>query len=232
MGIDQRIDQPGPSSDPDWQVVGQIVAAHGLKGWVRVRCLSDFPERLLQPGPRWLRSPSGTTGSRRPLDRSSSSRSKRSQAADPIPFELLQGQFYPPKKLYLVQFEGLPDRTAAEAWVGAEVLISGTDRPDLEEDEYYLPDLIGLPVFHQPTGQQLGILTTVIPAGNDLLEVTTEQQETILIPFVKQIVPVVDLTQGRIEVVPPVGLLETFIDGFDLDRSDLDRSDLDRADVG
>ncbi len=214
--------EPQASSGVDWQVVGQIVAAHGLKGWVRVRCLSDFPERLLQPGPRWLRPPSisGITGSRPPSDRSRPGSVKGARSADPMPVQLVQGQFYPPKKLYLVQFEGLPDRTAAEAWVGAEVLISGNDRPDLEEDEYYLPDLIGLGVFHQPTGKKLGVLTTVIQAGNDLLEVTTDQQETILIPFVKEIVPVVDLNQGRIEVVPPVGLLETFID-WPLPESDL-----------
>lgn len=206
--------KPQASSGGDWQVVGQIVAAHGLKGWVRVRCLSDFPERLLQPGPRWLRPPSisGITGSRPFSDRSRLGSGGGSRSADPILFKLLQGQFYPPKKLYLVQFEGLPDRTAAEAWVGAEVLISGSDRPDLEEDEYYLPDLIGVEVWHQPTGKRLGILTAVVPAGNDLLEVTTDQQEMILIPFVKEIVPVVDLNQRRIEVVPPVGLLETFID--------------------
>lgn len=178
-----------------WQVVGRIVAAHGLKGWVRVRCLSDFPERLLRPGPRWLRSqaPGGSP-------------------SDPWPTQLLQGQFYPAKQLYLVQFEGIPDRTEAEGWVGAEVLVTDSDRPELAAEEYYLPDLIGVEVFHQPTGRSLGHLTAVVPAGNDLLEVTTEQGQTILIPFVTEIVPVVDLKSQRIEVLPPRGLLETFIE--------------------
>lgn len=177
-----------------WQVVGRIVAAHGLKGWVRVRCLSDFPERLLSPGPRWLRS-----------------QAPGASPSDPWPTQLRHGQFYPGKKLYLVQFDGLPDRTAAEGWVGAEVLVTDSDRPELAEEEYYLPDLIGVEVFHQPTGRSLGRLTAVIPAGHDLLEVTTDQGQTILIPFVKEIVPVVDLKSQRIEVLPPVGLLEAFI---------------------
>ncbi len=204
-----------PSLEPgsDWQVVGQIVAAHGLKGWVRVRCLSDFPERLLNPGPRWLRSKSALRAS---------SRRDRSGSTDPLPVQLLQGQFYPAKKLYLVRFEEITDRNLAEQWVGSEILIAAADRPELEEEEYYLPDLIGLPVFHQPTGRYLGSLTAVIPAGNDLLEITTEQQETILIPFVKQIVPVVDLEQRRIEVIPPVGLLETFIKWPETNRGDDD----------
>ena len=197
--------QSVPSLDPGsaWQVVGRIVAAHGLKGWVRVRCLSDFPERLLQPGPRWLRAK---------LDPKMAPRRAPSGSGDPLPVQLLQGQFYPAKKLYLVQFEEITDRNLAEQWVGSEILIAAADRPELDDEEYYLPDLIGLPVFHQPTGQCLGALTAVIPAGNDLLEITTDQQETILIPFVKEIVPVVDLERGRIEVIPPLGLLETFIE--------------------
>lgn len=197
MAIEAERSLAETPSESTWQVVGQIVAPHGLKGWVRVRCLSDFPERLLDPGPRWLRLAAIAPHSH---DRT-----------DPVATQLVRGQFYPPKKLYLVQFDLIQDRTMAEAWVGAEILVADTDRPTLGEEEYYLPDLIDLPVFHQPTGRKLGRLSAVIPSGNDLLQITTEHQETILIPFVKDLVPKVDLEAGRIEVIPPRGLLESFI---------------------
>ncbi len=177
----------------EWLPVGRIVAAHGLKGWVRVQSLSDFPERLLDPGPRWLQ--------------------RKGELTDqPLQMQLEHGQYYPNKNLYLVRFTEIADRTTAEAWVGASILVSRQDRPNLEEEEYYCPDLVGLDVFHQPTGQRLGQLTNVIPAGHDLLEVTTDAGEIMLIPFVNVMVPVVDLKQKRIEVIPPPGLLEIYID--------------------
>jgi len=45
-----------------------------------------------------------------------------------------------------------------------------SDRPALGEDEYHVPDLIGLEVFNQLSGKTLGVVVDVIPAGNDLLE--------------------------------------------------------------
>lgn len=166
--------------------VGKIVAPHGIEGLVRVKCLSDFPERLTKPGPRWLQ-----------------------KARDPaIEVRLLRGQYYPSKDLYLIQFAEIRDRTRAESWIGATVLVSRQDRPTLGTDEFYCPDLLGLEVFHQPTGRKLGIVTEIIPAGNDLLQITTPDQQSILIPFVKLFVPIVDLEQRRIEVDPPAGLLD------------------------
>jgi 16S rRNA processing protein RimM len=88
------------------------------------------------------------------------------------------------------------------------------DRPQLEPGEFHILDLVGLAVWHQVTAQPIGHVVSIIPAGNDLLEVELAggepgtQAKKVLIPFVDQIVPIVDLVQGRIEILPPPGLLE------------------------
>ncbi len=211
----------------EWIEIGKIVAAQGLDGEVRVYPDSDFPERFIEPGKRWLLRPNKT---------------------EPEPIEFLGGRYIPGKGLYSVEIEGVEDRSSAEMLRNCKLFVEKTDRPYLEPDEFYVQDLIGMEVFNQLTGEILGKVSDIIPAGNDLLEVETnltppeiiaaeleklKQLETpkaqadprntrkprkirvqqpkstkILIPFVQEIVPIVDLEQGRIEIVPPPGLLE------------------------
>lgn len=211
----------------EWIEIGKIVAAQGLDGEVRVYPDSDFPERFIEPGKRWILRPN---------------------KSEPEPIEFLGGRYIPGKGLYAVEVEGVEDRDGAEALRGCKLFVEKTDRPYLEPDEFYVQDLIGMEVFNQLTGEILGKVSDIIPAGNDLLEVETnltlpetvvaelekpKQPETpkanadprntrpprktrvkqpkstkILIPFVEEIVPIVDLEQGRIEILPPPGLLE------------------------
>lgn len=203
-----------------WLEIGTIVSPQGLGGELRVYSNSDFPERFEQPGQRWLLRPNET---------------------EPEPIELLGGRYIPGKKLYVVELAGVEDRNQAEALRGCKLMVPESDRPPLGEDEYHVLDLIGLEVFNQLTGEILGTVVDVIPAGNDLLEVQLSKQpepvssaeeseqpkkgevnrtskkrkarpkppkpKTVLIPFVKAIVPIVDLSAGRVEITPPVGLL-------------------------
>ena len=211
----------------EWIEIGKIVAAQGLDGEVRVYPDSDFPERFIEPGKRWILRPNKT---------------------EPEPIEFLGGRYIPGKGLYAVEVEGVEDRDGAEALRGCKLFVEKGDRPYLEPDEFYVQDLIGMEVFNQLTGEILGKVSDIIAAGNDLLEVETnltppeiiaaelerlKQLETpqppqdprntrkprkirvqqpkstkVLIPFVQEIVPVVDFEQGRIEIVPPPGLLE------------------------
>ncbi|MBD2311406.1 ribosome maturation factor RimM [Desertifilum sp. FACHB-1129] len=199
----------------DWLEIGTIVAAQGLDGELRVYPSSDFPERFLEPGTRWL---------------------QRSAEAEPEPVELLEGRMIPGKGIYAIVLEGVEDRDEAEALRGARLLVPDSDRPQLAEDEYHVVDLLGLEVYHQPSGDRLGTIANIIPAGNDLLEVQLDKpliaaspepeppptpekrqkrskppkpQTTVLIPFVKEIVPIVDIPNRRVEVNPPPGLLES-----------------------
>jgi 16S rRNA processing protein RimM len=196
----------------DWLEIGIIVAPQGLRGEVRVLSESDFPARFEQPGKRWLLPPNNLP---------------------PQEVELLAGHYLPGKNIYVISLAGVEDRNQAEALRGCKLLVPHSDRPELAEDEYHVADLLNLEVYNQLTGENIGQVTDVLAAGNDLLEVRLHQQPggeksppahssqvtrqskrhklkptTVLIPFVKEIVPVVDLGGGRIEVVPPPGLLE------------------------
>lgn len=175
-----------PEVPADWLGIGKIVAPQGVKGEVRIYPDSDFPARFQEPGQRWLLRP---------------------EALEPEPVELLAGRYLAGKGLYVIQLAGVADRSQAEALRGALLLVPQSDRPPLEPGEFHILDLIGLEVFDQATQKRVGAVVRIVSAGNDLLEVELINQQTALIPLVKEIVPVVDLTQKRIEITPPPGLL-------------------------
>jgi 16S rRNA processing protein RimM len=175
------------SSSDRFLTIGKIVAAQGLKGEVRLVPDSDFPERFEQPGKRWILRPGAT---------------------EPAEIWLIKGRYLDGKGLYVLQLEGVDDRTQAEALQGSKLLVLSSDRPNLEAGEFHVADLIGLQVFDQSTQNLVGTVTNLLSAGHDLLEVTNENEKTVLIPFVMAIVPVVDLQQKRIEITPPPGLIE------------------------
>ncbi|MCY7368795.1 MAG: PRC-barrel domain-containing protein, partial [Chamaesiphon sp.] len=84
--------------------------------------------------------------------------------------------------------------------------------------EYHSQDLIGLPVFHQVTGVEVGVVTDIFTAGHEILVISATQANgktaEAMVPFVKEIVPTVDLTNRRIEILPPAGLLEIYLPSF------------------
>lgn len=176
----------------DFLEIGKIVAPQGLKGELRVYPNTDFPERFLEPGQRWLLKPG---------------------QSEPQLIELVKGRYLDGKGLYVVQLAGIDNRDQAETLRDCKILIPASERPLLAEDEFHVADLIGLQVFEQSSQTLVGEVVNVIAAGNDLLEVQYWQAEqpskkTVLIPFVHAIVPVVNLEQQRIEITPPAGLIE------------------------
>ena len=201
----------------EWIEIGKIVSAQGLKGEMRVYPLTDFPERFLEPGQRWLLSEKQT---------------------EPKPVELIGGRYLSGKGLYVVTLAGVENRDRAETLRGSKLLVPESDRPVLAEDEYHVLDLIGLSVIDQKTGKTIGTVIDLVSAGHDLLVVNPEPKEPtenapasdsqnelsqnsrpkgkktssknseILIPFVREIVPVVNIANGRIEIDPPAGLLD------------------------
>ncbi|MBR8835665.1 MAG: ribosome maturation factor RimM [Stigonema ocellatum SAG 48.90 = DSM 106950] len=187
---------PTPKTD-EWLEVGTIVAPQGLHGELRVYPDTDFPERFEVPGKRWLLRPGKT---------------------EPQPIELLAGRYVEGKNLYVIKLAGVENCNQAEELRGCKVMVHQTDRPhQLGEDEYHVPDLIGMFVFMQESGELVGWVIDVIPAGNDLLEVQLHPtlagdkgEKKVLIPFVKAIAPVVDLEAGRIEITPPLGLVNCY----------------------
>ena len=194
-----------------WLEVGTIVSPQGLQGEVKVLSLSDFPERFIKKGERWLRSPKGET---------------------PQLVTLKYGRNIPGKNLYIVKLAEINSREQAEALKNYKLLVPIGDRVPLAKDEYHVADLMDLEVYLQETGELVGYVRDIFSTGHDLLEVelipklmpevvlnteeaigeqedvTQKKPKTILIPFVMTIVPVVDIPNKRIEITPPAGLLD------------------------
>ena len=199
-------------AETDWLEIGRIVGPQGLRGELRIYPDTDFPERFLEPGQRWLRRPNAT---------------------DLEPVTLLKGRYLDGKGLYVVQLEQVTDRNGAEALRGGVLLVPESDRLPLDEGEFYVADLIGLAVYLQSQESPIGVVVDVYSAGNDLLAVQLHQPPLppksarianskharsgahkqrdsmpVLVPFVPEIVPVVELEAGYIIVDPPTGLFE------------------------
>jgi 16S rRNA processing protein RimM len=172
--------------------VGRLVKAHGLKGALKLELYTDDPDRRFTPGATFsLQVPSESPWHGKSL-------------------ELVELRWYNTHAVGF--FKDVPDRTAAESLVKA-ILWVDQDSGELpeEEDAWYDHQLIGLGVLRD--GVRVGTVSQVdhLPA-QDLLTVKTDSGD-ILVPFVKAIVPAVDIAAGVITVTPPPGLFEPLPDG-------------------
>ena len=160
-----------PSSDRGERriALAAVAGAHGVKGEVRLKLFSDSVESLSRYEGMYV------GGVKRRL------------------LLLRDG------KTPVARFEGISDRSAAEALRGSLVEVDRSALPALEEGEYYHADLVGLPV-EDSEGVPLGTVVAVENYGaGDLLEIEREGGKRSLIPFRDGIA---DLADGRIVVDP------------------------------
>jgi 16S rRNA processing protein RimM len=178
----------GPSDSHVEVVVGRIGKPHGLRGEVTVGVRTDEPERRFAPGST-LRAepPPGSASSLRTLTVVGA---RRHQSA------------------LLVAFEELPDRTAAEGARGIVLHASiPADESPEDPDEYYDHQLVGLAAY-DVDGTPLGTVAGLVHGGaQDLLRVDTPDGREALVPFVKALVPEVDLAGGRVVIADRPGLV-------------------------
>ena len=105
--------------------------------------------------------------------------------------------------ILLLGFAGISDRNAIEKF--RDVLLYSEvdiDEPGLDEDDYHVLQLVGCQAY-LVDGDLLGEVSEVLNLpGQDVLSIKTDSGE-ILIPFVRQLVPVVDIKAKRMTVIPP-----------------------------
>ena len=105
--------------------------------------------------------------------------------------------------ILLLGFDGISDRNAIEKF--RDVLLYSEvdiDEPGLDEDDYHVLQLVGCQAY-LVDGDLLGEVNEVLNLpGQDVLSIKTDSGE-ILIPFVRQLVPVVDIKAKRMTVIPP-----------------------------
>jgi 16S rRNA processing protein RimM len=156
-------------------LLARIGAPHGVRGEVRVKSFGEQPEALERYSPL-----AGADGRLFHVER-----------------------LRPAKEVLVVKFRGVDDRDAAEALSGVDLYVDRSRLPAAEEDEFYHADLIGLAAFSE-AGEALGTVIAVHDFGaGDILEIAPSRGTSLLLPFTRSTVPLVDIEAGRIVVAPP-----------------------------
>ncbi len=171
--------------------MGRLTKAHGLKGAIKIEMYTDDPDRRFVPGAVFsLQVPETSVWHGKSL-------------------ELIELKWFNSHPVAF--FKDIADRSAAEGLVKAILMIEHdpAEAPD-EEDAWYDHQLVGLAVMRD--GEKVGTVARLdhFPA-QDLLYVETDAGE-VMVPFVKAIVPAVDIAAGTITVTPPPGLFEQLPD--------------------
>ncbi|HWG99880.1 MAG TPA: ribosome maturation factor RimM [Pilimelia sp.] len=163
-------------------IVGRIVRPHGIRGEVIVEVRTDDPR-----------------------DRFVAGRTLATDSGDALTIEELrehQGRL-------IVAFAGVADRDGAEALRGVLLCVDSAElSPPADPDEFHDHQLVGLAVV-SPAGETLGEVVRIDHApASDLLVLRRPDGGAALVPFVRAIVPEVDLAGGRVVVDPPEGLFD------------------------
>lgn len=125
---------------------------------------------------------------------------------DGPPLEIVS--FRPAKDGIIARFSGVNDRNAAEALKGIELSVDRERLPEPEPDEFYLADLIGL-TAERRDGTILGEVIAIHNYGaGDVIEVRLTEGETVLLPFTRATIAEVDISNRRLLIDPPEGMLE------------------------
>ena len=173
----------------EWLVVGLITSCHGINGQLKVKSFSDFEERFLKPGMRWLQKENET----------------------PLEVKLTSGFKQPGKETFIIRLQGINSRNHAEQLKKFKILVKTENLPRLEKEEFHLLELINLQV-KTLENDKLTIIGKVLDLENEknnlLVIQLFKNQKVVLIPFVKEIVPLVDIKNNFLIINPPNGLLE------------------------
>lgn len=165
--------------------IGKIAGAHGIRGDMLLLPLTDFPERFLEMTRLELSLPG------RPL-----------QSLKVTRLEPYEG-----KNTFFVHLEGVNSRDDAEKLKGASVSVAKDERVALEEDEYWLDDIIGIKVVDASTGESLGRVSEIIRTGsNDVYVVKTLDGKEKPIPATGEAIASIDTAGGTMTVNIPDGL--------------------------
>ena len=172
-------------STPDRLTVGRIGKPQGLRGEVTVVVRTDAPDVRFAAGSVLLTDPA---------------------ECGPLTVAATRDQ----NGRLVVAFEGVGDRTQAEQLRNTLLQVDAADLPPTgDPDEFHDTQLVGL-VADLVDGSRLGEVTEVLhlPHGDVLVVRRPAGASEVLVPFVKAIVPDVDLAGGRLVVDPPEGLLD------------------------
>lgn len=198
-------------SRPDWVEVGRVQRAHGVRGEVRVASSTDNPDRFVPGETVYARD------ARPGVIRASRAADAPSGDADRLPLEIEDARGT--HKNPIVAFLDIETREQAESLRGFVLEVPGDQLPDLEDGEYYLCDLEGLEVrvamgnaaesdpTHPEEGiglQRVGVVTEAVEGvTHDILALRLDaDNREVLVPFIQEAVPEVEMAAGYLVVNP------------------------------
>ena len=184
MGLFSKKSAPQPSARPEYIEVGQIVNTHGVRGEVKVYPTTDDVMRFKKLDKVILDLGRGETRE----------------------LKIRQVKFF--KNMVILKFDGVDTMNEVEGWRQKDLLITRDQAIPLEEDEFFITDLIGLNVVTDE-GETLGTLTDVMETGaNDVYCVKTPEGKELLLPAIRDCILDVDLGKEEMLVHVLRGLLD------------------------
>lgn len=155
--------------------IGKIVAAHGIRGEVKVKSYTKIPSDLDKYGL---------------VSNKNADKTFKIKVVGPS------------KEVLRVKIDGVTDRNVAETLIGTEFYINRNILPKLGEEEFYQTDLIGLKVYLKSLDNEIGSIAGFSNFGaGEILEIKISgKKETEMLPFTKQYVPTINLEEGYIIV--------------------------------
>lgn len=164
-------------------VVGRIGRAHGIRGDVFVEVRTDDPDERFAAGSVLVTDPAGTG-----------------------PLTVADARWHSGK--LVVRFEGVQDRNGAETLRGLRLVVDSEDLPPSDDpDEYHDYELVGLAAVGVDGASYGSVIDVVHSAAGEILVLSVDGAER-LVPFVREMVPTVDVPGGRVVIDPPEGLFD------------------------
>jgi 16S rRNA processing protein RimM len=162
-------------------VVAQVLTAHGIRGELKCRVITDFPKQRFRRGARLLLGPE--------------------RRAVTVRGARIQGN------TVLLHLEEITDRTEAETLRNTEVSIKKEDAGRPPKGEFFWHEVIGLSVIDTTTDEHLGTVKDILETGANDVYVVQGKHGEILVPAIKDVVKLIDPPAGRMLIQPLPGLI-------------------------
>ncbi|WP_306479791.1 ribosome maturation factor RimM [Mediterraneibacter sp.] len=161
--------------------VGAITSTHGIRGEVKVFPTTDDPARFKK-----LKKVILDMGKRQ------------------IEMEIQSVRFF--KQFVIVKFKGIDNINDVEQYKGGALFVNREDAVRLEENEYYIADLIGMDVFTQEG--HFGVVKDVMETGaNEVYIIDSDAHGEVLVPAIRQCIEEVDVENGKMQIRLLEGLI-------------------------
>ncbi|MDX8046915.1 ribosome maturation factor RimM [Gracilibacillus sp. S3-1-1] len=168
----------------DYLKVGKIVNTHGIKGEIKVVRITDFEERFEVGATLWIK-----------------------EKHKPELKQVTIDGHRVHKNFDLLHLEGYDNINDVEHFKESFLVVKIEDTVDLDDNEFYYHEIIGCQV-ETMEGELIGKVTEILSPGANDVWVVKQKGKEILIPYIEDVVKVVDMEEQRIKIEPMEGLLD------------------------